>query len=34
MDKTFPLEKAEAAHIRMENGAHIGKIILTVDETD
>jgi putative PIG3 family NAD(P)H quinone oxidoreductase len=34
MDKTFPLEAAEAAHMRMEHGTHIGKIILTVDEVD
>jgi len=28
MDSTFPLEKAADAHRRMENGAHIGKIVL------
>jgi putative PIG3 family NAD(P)H quinone oxidoreductase len=34
IDKTFPLDQAEAAHSRMEHGTHIGKIILTVDETE
>lgn len=34
IDKTFPLEDAEAAHTRMEHGSHIGKIILTVDDVD
>ena len=28
--KTFPLEKASDAHVLMESGAHMGKIILTV----
>jgi NADPH2:quinone reductase len=28
--KTFPLEKASDAHILMESGAHMGKIILTI----
>lgn len=30
MDSTFPLREAAAAHARMETGAHIGKIVLTV----
>jgi NADPH2:quinone reductase len=29
---TFPLDQASAAHALMESGAHIGKIILTVEE--
>lgn len=30
MDSTFPLEDAERAHARMQSGAHIGKIALSV----
>ena len=30
IDSTFPLMDAAAAHRRMETGAHIGKIVLTV----
>lgn len=30
MDSEFPLEKAAAAHSRMESSAHIGKIVLRV----
>jgi NADPH2:quinone reductase len=30
IDSSFPLEKAADAHRRMEAGAHIGKIVLTV----
>jgi len=30
MDTLFPLEKASAAHSRMEEGQHIGKIVLDV----
>jgi NADPH:quinone reductase len=30
MDKSFPLSDAAAAHVRMESGDHVGKIILTV----
>ena len=30
MDRTFPLEKAGAAHEHMEAGGHIGKIVLAV----
>ncbi|MFN4135895.1 MAG: NAD(P)H-quinone oxidoreductase [Novosphingobium sp.] len=30
MDQTFPLGQASAAHARMEQGAHIGKIVLQV----
>ena len=30
MDQEFPLEKAAAAHERMESSAHIGKIVLRV----
>ena len=29
--KTFPLEKAADAHRLMEDGKHIGKILLTMD---
>jgi len=30
VDATFPLEEAAKAHAHLENGAHLGKIILTV----
>lgn len=30
MDTTFPLAEAAAAHMRMEAGAHVGKIVLEV----
>lgn len=30
MDRTFPLAEASAAHARMEQGSHIGKIVLAV----
>src|SRR4029077_5822776 len=30
MDSTFPLEKADDAHRRMETSEHIGKIVLVV----
>jgi NADPH:quinone reductase len=30
MDSEFPLDQAAAAHARMEQGAHIGKIVLKV----
>jgi NADPH:quinone reductase-like Zn-dependent oxidoreductase len=30
MDQTFALSEAAAAHVRMEQGAHIGKIVLAV----
>ncbi len=30
MDTSFPLAEAAAAHARMEAGAHVGKIVLTV----
>ncbi len=30
MDSTFALEDAAKAHARMEEGAHIGKIVLTI----
>jgi NADPH2:quinone reductase len=30
IDSSFPLDKAADAHRRMESGAHIGKIVLTV----
>jgi NADPH2:quinone reductase len=32
MDRTFPLAEAAAAHTRMEQGDHIGKIVLTVGD--
>jgi len=32
MDSTFPLREANAAHARMEEGAHIGKIVLKTAE--
>ena len=31
VDSIFPLEKFKDAHIRMENGNHLGKIILSLD---
>jgi putative PIG3 family NAD(P)H quinone oxidoreductase len=31
MDRAFPLAEAAAAHARMENGEHVGKIVLTMD---
>lgn len=30
IDSTFPLAEAEAAHARLQSGAHAGKIVLTV----
>jgi NADPH:quinone reductase len=30
IDSTFPLRQASAAHVRMEAGEHIGKIVLTL----
>ena len=30
VDQTFPLTNASAAHQRMENGEHIGKLVLTI----
>jgi len=30
IDSTFPLSQASAAHARMETGAHVGKIVLTL----
>jgi NADPH2:quinone reductase len=30
IDSTFPFAEAAAAHARMESGAHIGKIVLTL----
>ncbi len=32
IDSTFPLERAEDAHRRMESGQHVGKIVLRVRE--
>ncbi|WP_374575820.1 NAD(P)H-quinone oxidoreductase [Phenylobacterium sp.] len=31
VDRTFPLEKAAEAHAFLESGAHVGKVVLTVD---
>ena len=31
MDQIFPLAEASAAHARMQAGAHVGKIVLTLD---
>lgn len=31
IDATFPLERADYAHRRMESGDHVGKIVLTMD---
>ena len=31
MDQNFPLAEAAAAHARMQAGAHVGKIVLTVE---
>ncbi len=30
VEATFPLERASAAHLRLEAGGHVGKIVLTV----
>ena len=30
IDSTFPLSDAEAAHARLQSGAHAGKVVLTV----
>lgn len=32
MDRTFPLAEAAAAHRRMEEGSHVGKIVLTIGD--
>ena len=32
LDATFPLEQAALAHLRLEAGAHIGKVMLTLDQ--
>jgi NADPH2:quinone reductase len=32
IDRTFPLAEAAAAHQRMESSAHIGKIVLTIND--
>lgn len=34
MDRIFPLEEAAAAHARMESSAHIGKIVLAVEDAE
>ena len=34
IDRTFALEAADEAHTRMEQGSHIGKIVLVADELD
>lgn len=33
IDSTWPLDQAAEAHRRMESGAHIGKIVLTIGES-
>jgi NADPH2:quinone reductase len=30
VEATFPLEQPSAAHLRLEAGGHVGKIVLTV----
>ena len=30
MDVSFPLNEAAAAHARMEQGSHVGKIVLNI----
>ncbi len=30
VDSTFPIERAADAHVRLEQGSHIGKVVLTV----
>ena len=32
IDSSFPLEKFKDAHVRMESGNHVGKIILSLDQ--
>lgn len=32
VDRTFPLDQAAQAHAYLEEGAHVGKIVLTVDD--
>lgn len=32
VEATFPLEQAALAHLRLEAGEHVGKIVLTVDQ--
>jgi putative PIG3 family NAD(P)H quinone oxidoreductase len=32
IDAVFPLDEAKDAHLRLEAGAHVGKIVLTVDQ--
>ena len=34
MDRIFPLEEAAAAHARMESSAHLGKIVLAVEDAE
>ncbi len=34
MDQSFPLTDASAAHARMQAGAHVGKIVLVVEDRD
>ncbi|HZZ67630.1 MAG TPA: NAD(P)H-quinone oxidoreductase [Phenylobacterium sp.] len=33
VDATFPLAQADKAHAHLENGAHVGKIVLTMDQS-
>jgi NADPH:quinone reductase-like Zn-dependent oxidoreductase len=32
VEATFPLEQAALAHLRLEAGEHVGKIVLTLDQ--
>lgn len=32
VEATYPLDRASDAHLRLEAGAHVGKIVLTVDQ--
>jgi NADPH2:quinone reductase len=32
IDSVFPLQQAAAAHMRLESGLHVGKVMLTVGQ--